>query len=69
MGKMERQTGEAAGHIWHALNANGPMSRSKISKITGLPTQLTNEGIGWLVREGKLSLETKRKRELVMLKE
>jgi len=69
MDQIEREIGEAAGRIWNELYANGPMSKSRISKATGFPIQLVNQGIGWLAREGKLTTIKQRGIDLIKLKE
>jgi len=69
MQQLEIQIGKAAGEIWKTLSSSGSMSRSKIAKTTGLSTQLTNQGIGWLAREGKISHEKKGRAEFISLKE
>jgi DNA-binding transcriptional regulator GbsR (MarR family) len=69
METLEHQIGEAAGKIWNALNANGPLSKSAISKKTKLSSSLVEQGIGWLAREGKLVSEKTKRGELIRLKE
>jgi DNA-binding transcriptional regulator GbsR (MarR family) len=69
MKSIEQDIGEAAGKIWKALNAKGPMSISGIAKATGLSTQAINQGIGWLAREEKLASQKKGKNTLLCLKE
>jgi len=69
MNQMEQRIGEAAGTIWNALYAKESMTKSRIAKVTGLPTQLMNQGIGWLAREGKLTITKQKKTELIELKE
>jgi len=54
---MDAEIGDAAGRIWRALSDSGPMSKARIVKATGLSADLVNQGIGWLVREGKLERE------------
>ena len=62
---METRIGEAAGKIWQALHAKGPMRTSGIAKATGLPGGLLNQGIGWLAREGKIAFEMRKGRKEV----
>jgi hypothetical protein len=69
MKSIEQEIGEAAGEIWKALKANGPMSISGVTKAAGLSTQLANQGIGWLAREHKLGSEKKGKTTLLSLNE
>jgi hypothetical protein len=52
---MEAEIGFAAGKIWQALN-KGPMAKSAIAKATGLSADVVDQGIGWLAREGKLTV-------------
>ena len=66
---LEKEIGEAAGKIWEALHGNEPMSRTKISKKTGLSVVSLNQGIGWLAREGKLAREKKNRKEPISLKD
>lgn len=65
---MESKIGQAAGKIWSALNANGSMGKAQLAKTTGLPSDLVNQGIGWLAREGKLIAEVQGKNQELKLK-
>jgi len=65
---MEAKIGEAAGRIWQALHANGPMGKAQLAKVTGLSGDLLNQGIGWLAREGKLAAEGQDKNQGLRLK-
>jgi len=56
---MEKQIGEAAGKIWQALHAGGPMSKPQLARATGLPAGAVDQGIGWLAREGKIVVDEK----------
>ena len=69
MNQIELEIGKAAGKIWDVLFAKGSMSKSQIAKETGLSTQLLNQGIGWLAREGKLDREKSKKGEKIKLTE
>jgi hypothetical protein len=51
---MDKVIGEAAGKVWQALS-KGPVAPSELPKVTRLPVDLTNQAIGWLAREGKLT--------------
>jgi predicted HTH transcriptional regulator len=53
---IDAKIGTAAGKIWEALSANGPVTQRKLRTMTGLPADLANQGIGWLAREGKLAV-------------
>lgn len=65
---MESAIGFAAGKVWQTLNSKGPMAKSAISKATGLPADLLDQGIGWLAREGKLTVVKAGKVEQLKLK-
>lgn len=58
---MERNIGEAAGAVWRVLHSNGPMSQKQVYRSTGLASDVANQGIGWLAREGKVVLTQSRK--------
>jgi len=62
---MEAVIGEAAGKVWQALHAKGPMRITGIAKATGLPGDLLSQGIGWLAREGKIAAERQKGRKEV----
>ncbi|HOX05476.1 MAG TPA: winged helix-turn-helix domain-containing protein [Planctomycetota bacterium] len=53
--------GEAAGVIWRALDLQGYLTAEELSLETGLAEDRLNQGIGWLAREGKLSVGRDRK--------
>ena len=50
--------GESAGIIWRLLyGEHRKWSYQEIKEATGLPDRYINAAIGWLAREGKLSIE------------
>lgn len=53
--------GANAGIVWNALNANGKLTEAKLKKETGLASAEFFTALGWLAREGKVSVgvETK----------
>jgi hypothetical protein len=53
---MESKIGEAAGKIWQTLSSQGPMPKANLAKAAKLDKDLLEQGIGWLAREGKISL-------------
>lgn len=69
MERLEQEIGDAAGKIWKNLDKKGAMSKSRIAKETKLSTNLVNQAIGWLAREGKISQEKTKRVELIKLKE
>jgi hypothetical protein len=44
------------------------MGKAQLAKTTGLPSDLVNQGIGWLAREGKLIAEVQGKNQELKLK-
>ncbi len=48
--------GLMAGRIWHELDINGSMSVSALVRRIDCPRDYVMEGIGWLAREGKISI-------------
>ncbi len=50
--------GESAGIIWNLLQSeNRKWDYQEIKQATGLSDRIINAAIGWLAREGKLSIE------------
>lgn len=60
--------GEAAGKIWHYLDKNGPSSITKVTSETGVGKNDIQRAIGWLAKEGKLTVEIKGRVETLSLK-
>jgi hypothetical protein len=65
---MRDTIGDAAGKIWHYLNENGDASVSKVTTDTGLGKNEVQRGIGWLLKEDKLNIETVGRAETLSLK-
>lgn len=65
---MRDTIGDAAGKIWHYLNENGDASVSKVTTETGLGKNEVQRGIGWLLKEDKLNIETVGRAETLSLK-
>jgi len=51
--------GENAGKIWEVLNGQGQLNATTIKKKTGLNDKNLFLALGWLAREGKLTVEQK----------
>jgi hypothetical protein len=62
------EIGETAGLVWTTLDKSGPMSLAKLVKKLGKPRDLTMEALGWLAREGKLSITEERRSRMVSLR-
>ena len=59
--------GELAGQVWQYLDENGESSVNKVMTDTGLGKNEIQRAIGWLAREGKLSIATKGRTETLSL--
>jgi hypothetical protein len=59
--------GEAAGQVWEYLNANGPVTLSKLAREIDAPRDLVMQGVGWLAREDKLSFVEGSRGKLISL--
>jgi hypothetical protein len=62
------EIGTAAGKVWQFLDKNGPSNITKIGTETGVAKNELQRAIGWLCKEGKLSIEIKGKVETISLK-
>ncbi|MCE9546329.1 MAG: winged helix-turn-helix domain-containing protein [Planctomycetia bacterium] len=51
------QIGETAGTIWRVLHEEGPLSLTKLLKEVDAPRDVVMQGIGWLAREDKITIE------------
>ncbi len=65
---MIEKIGTVAGQIWVALNENGALNAKDLKKAA----KVKNEkelcmGLGWLLREGKVSIKEEEKDILVVL--
>lgn len=63
-----QQIGETAGDIWKALSLKGPLSLAKLAKEVDAPRDLVMQGVGWLAREGKITVEEEARTRVVALK-
>jgi len=53
--------GEIAGRVWRLVRARGRLRRSELAAALGLPAAVVDQAIGWLMREGKLVFEDRRR--------
>jgi predicted ArsR family transcriptional regulator len=65
--ELNETIGTAAGKVWSYLSENGQASASKLAEATGLERNDVQRALGWLAREGKLSVERKGKNEFFAL--
>ncbi len=66
---MSNTIGDAAGIIWNYLDINGPSSVNKVTIDTGINKNDVQRAIGWLSKEGKLSIEMVGRAETLSLKQ
>ena len=60
--------GETAGMVWQVLSANGPLSMAKLVKMVGRPRDSVMQALGWLAREGKITIEEEGRTRIVALR-
>ena len=53
---MITEIGIAAGDIWHYLDERGNATLDQLSKAIGKPKDLLLMSLGWLAREGHVTL-------------
>jgi hypothetical protein len=66
---MEATIGDAAGMIWEYLNEHGQTSLGRLRQGTKLSDQFLLMGVGWLAREGKVSIVRQGRTVKVSLRE
>ena len=59
--------GDCAGEIWSYLDAHGPTNITRLLSDLGLSRDLVFQGIGWLAREEKLTIDDTGRKKVVML--
>ena len=60
--------GEMAGVVWSILSENGPMTMAKLVKSVGEPRDTVMQALGWLAREGKISIVEESRSRVVSLR-
>lgn len=66
---MNEKIGEHAGIIWRFLDRNGEITYSALVQGTKLNQKQVDRAMGWLSREGKVSIKKASNRELISLAE
>ena len=61
--------GEIAGIIWRVLSEKGPLTMTKLVKVIGEPRDTVMQALGWLAREGKISIDDEGRNRMVSLQE
>ncbi len=65
---MNEKVGTVAGQIWTALNENGALNNKDLKKVAKLKTDKELYlGLGWLLREDKVSVSEEGKDIVVAL--
>jgi hypothetical protein len=49
--------GEVAGLVWQTLSDQDKLSTAKLVKEVGEPRDIVMQAVGWLAREGKITIE------------
>ncbi len=49
--------GNTAGDIWHYIHTHGSSSTMMIKAALGIPNSILYLALGWLSREGKITME------------
>ncbi len=65
---MDKQIGTAAGIVWNYLNENGEKKLTQLKKEVDLSSDLLNQSVGWLAREGKINIIQSGKSRSISLK-
>jgi hypothetical protein len=60
--------GETAGAVWHALADHGPMTLPKLIKAVNQPRDAVMQALGWLAREGKITIQEARRTRTIALR-
>ncbi len=61
------QIGAIAGQVWHRLNETGTASLTQLIKEIDAPRDVVMQAVGWLAREGKISIEANGRSRIVSL--
>ena len=59
--------GDTAGTVWNELSKSGPLSMAQLVKAVGEPRDCVMLALGWLAREGKISIDEESRRKTVSL--
>ena len=54
---LKEKAGETAGKIWNALNGTEGLTAKQLKKVTKLVDKDLFLGLGWLLREDKISTQ------------
>lgn len=65
--QMIETIGINAGKVWSVLDANGRQNIKEVKDATKLTYNNLYAALGWLAREGKITLETEKKETYISL--
>ena len=60
--------GDTAGDVWKILDKEGPLTMAKLVKAVGGSRDVVMQALGWLAREGKISIEEDGRSRIVSLR-
>lgn len=60
---LKEKAGSNAGQIWNALNEKGTMAFKELKKVTKFTDKDLYLGLGWLLREDKITVEPVNEKE------
>ena len=61
------EVGHTAGDVWQLLDNRGSLSITEIVKLIDAPRDQIMQSIGWLAREGKLTVRIEGRRKIASL--
>ena len=64
---MQDRIGLTAGEIWNYLSLHGEISNAKLVKEINEEDKIIQRSIGWLAQEGKISIKTENRTEVIAL--
>jgi hypothetical protein len=67
-GTCIEQIGETAGVIWRYLDSHGPQTIAKLVKEIEVPRDVLMQGLGWLAREEKITIDEEARSRVVSLR-
>lgn len=60
--------GDTAGKVWHYLSDNGAVTFAKLASGVDEPRDVVMQSVGWLAREGKISILTSKRTKTIQLR-
>jgi len=63
------EIGTVAGRIWNYLHDQGSVTMTKLARDLDAPRDTVMQGVGWLAREGKVTLSKNARSRQIQLSE